>query len=232
MKTRIESFLQYVPFSSGAIGILRRFRKMPPPRSDPLLLKRCIDIVVSAFALLLLSPILIAIAFAVWLDSGVPILFRHRRVGRGFRQFDVLKFRTMRVQVGGPAITVAGDARITRVGKLLRATKLDELPQFWNVLIGEMSLVGPRPEVPEYVDMFHDRYQRILNVRPGITDIASIRFRNEEKLLAKGAEPLHEYVQNVLPLKLDLADEYVRTRSLRLDCLILFRTLLVILRAA
>lgn len=197
-----------------------------------MLLKRCIDIAASALTLLVLSPILVGIAFAVWLDSGSPILFRHRRVGRGFRQFDILKFRTMRVQAGGPAITVAGDARITRVGKFLRATKLDELPQFWNVLIGEMSLVGPRPEVPEYVNMFHDRYQRILEVRPGITDIASIRFRNEEKLLAEGAEPLREYVQKVLPMKLDLADEYVRTRSLRLDCVILFQTLLVILRAA
>jgi lipopolysaccharide/colanic/teichoic acid biosynthesis glycosyltransferase len=197
-----------------------------------MLLKRCIDIVLSMLALLLMSPIFIVVAIAVWVDSGRPVLFRHRRVGLGFRQFDILKFRTMKVRMGGPAITVAGDARITRVGKLLRATKLDELPQFWNVLIGDMSLVGPRPEAPEYVDMFHGRYQRILKVRPGITDIASIRFRDEEKLLARGAEPLREYVQSVLPLKLDLADEYIRTRSLRLDFLILFKTLLAILRTA
>lgn len=197
-----------------------------------MLLKRCIDVVGSAFALLLIGPILVAVAFAVWLDSGRPILFRHRRVGRGFRKFDVLKFRTMQVQASGPAITVGGDARITRVGSFLRATKLDELPQFWNVLIGDMSLVGPRPEVSEYVDMFHDRYRRILTVRPGITDIASIRYCNEEKLLAKGPEPLREYIQSVLPLKLDLADEYLRTRSLRLDCVILFKTLLAIRRAA
>lgn len=197
-----------------------------------MLLKRCIDVVGSALALLLMSPILVAVAFAVWLDSGSPVLFRHRRVGRGFRKFDVLKFRTMEVQAGGPAITVAGDGRITRVGRFLRIAKLDELPQFWNVLIGDMSLVGPRPEVQEYVEVFQERYQRILTVRPGITDIASIRFRNEEKLLARGSEPLREYIQNVLPLKLDLADEYLRTRSLRLDCLILFKTLLVILRTA
>lgn len=195
-----------------------------------MLLKRCIDIVLSMLALLVMSPIFIIAAFAVWADSGRPVLFRHRRVGLGFRPFDILKFRTMKVQAGGPAITVAGDARITRVGKLLRATKLDELPQFWNVLIGDMSLVGPRPEAPEYVDMFQGRYQRILKVRPGITDIASIRFRDEEKLLANGPEPLREYVQSILPLKLDLADEYIRTRSLRLDCLILFKTLLAILR--
>jgi lipopolysaccharide/colanic/teichoic acid biosynthesis glycosyltransferase len=194
-----------------------------------MLLKRCIDIVVSAFALLLLSPTLIAVAVLLWLDSGRPVLFRQRRVGLGFRQFDILKFRTMRVQAGGPAITVAGDARITRVGRFLRAAKLDEMPQFWNVLIGDMSLVGPRPEVPEYVEMFHDRYRHILTVRPGITDIASVRFRNEENLLAKGPEPLSEYVQRILPLKLDLADEYIRARSLQLDCLILLKTLLVTL---
>lgn len=201
---------------------------MPRLRSKPVLLKRCIDIGVSAFGLVLLSPVLIVAGIAVWLDSGSPVLFRHRRVGLYFRHFDILKFRTMRVQVGGPEVTVAGDSRITRVGKFLRATKIDELPQLWNVLVGDMSLVGPRPEVPKYVNVFHDRYQRILKVRPGITDIASIRFRNEEKLLANGAEPLLEYVQNVLPLKLDLADEYIETRSLRLDCLILFRTLLAI----
>ena len=195
-------------------------------------LKRCIDVIGSAFALLLLSPILIPAALAVWLDSGRPILFRHRRVGLEFRKFDVLKFRTMRVETSGPAITVAGDTRITRVGRFLRATKLDELPQFWNVLVGDMSLVGPRPEVPEYVEMFRDRYQRILTVRPGITDIASIRFRDEEKLLAGAAEPLREYKQSVLPLKLDLADEYLSTRSLRLDCLILLKTFLAVFRTA
>lgn len=197
-----------------------------------MLLKRCMDLAGSAFALLLLSPVFIAVAIALCLDSGRPLLFRQRRVGVGFRQFDILKFRTMHVQAGGPAITVAGDARITQVGRFLRAAKLDELPQFWNVLIGDMSLVGPRPEVPEYVEMFHDRYLRILTVRPGITDIASLRFRNEENLLAKCPEPLREYVQRVLPLKLDLADEYLSKRSLRFDCLILFKTLLVVLRTA
>jgi len=162
----------------------------------------------------------------------MPVLFRHRRVGLGFRQFEILKFRTMRIQASGPAVTVAGDSRITRVGKFLRATKLDELPQFWNVLIGDMSLVGPRPEVEEYVYLFRDRYRNILKIRPGITDIASIRYRNEESLLAKGADPLREYTQSILPMKLDLAEEYIRTRSLRLDCLILLKTFLAILRTA
>jgi lipopolysaccharide/colanic/teichoic acid biosynthesis glycosyltransferase len=197
-----------------------------------MLLKRCIDVVVSALALSLLLPAVIVIAFAVWFDSGSPILFRQRRIGIGFRQFDILKFRTMQVRTTGPAVTVAGDTRITRIGRLLRAAKLDELPQFWNVLVGDMSLVGPRPEVPQYVDMFRERYQRILTVRPGITDFASIRFRNEEKILASGPDPVHEYIKSVLPMKLDLAEEYLRKRSLRLDVSILFKTLLVILRTA
>ena len=144
--------------------------------------KRGIDIVGSSLALLASVPLLLAIAAAVAIDSGPPVLYRQPRVGRGFRQFHLLKFRSMVVGEGGTRITVSGDSRVTRVGRFLRATKLDELPQFWNVLSGDMSLVGPRPELPEYVEMFRTRYQRILNIRPGITDIASIRFRNEEKL--------------------------------------------------
>lgn len=197
-----------------------------------MLLKRCIDVVVSALALLLLAPAIVVIAFAVWVSSGRPILFRQRRVGIRFREFEILKFRTMQVQTGGPQVTVAGDARITRIGRLLRAAKLDELPQLWNVFVGDMSLVGPRPEVPKYVNMFRERYQRILTVRPGITDFASIRFRNEEKILANGSDPVNEYIKSVLPMKLDLADEYLKERSLRLDCSILFKTVLVILRTA
>jgi lipopolysaccharide/colanic/teichoic acid biosynthesis glycosyltransferase len=126
--------------------------------------------------------------------------------------------------LGGPLITVQGDSRITRVGRILRKTKIDELPQPWNVLRGDMSLVGPRPEIPEYVEQFKARYERILAIRPGITDLASIRFRNEEELLAASREPLREYVERVLPLKLDLADEYIRTASFSSDLSILLRT--------
>lgn len=197
-----------------------------------MLLKRAIDIVASVVTLLVSLPLLLAIATAVAIDSGFPVLYRHGRVGRGFHQFYLLKFRSMVASERGPQITVSGDSRVTRVGRFLRATKLDELPQFWNVLIGDMSLVGPRPEVPEYVEMFRTRYQHILNVRPGITDIASIRFRDEEKLLAQSPEPLREYVERVLPVKLDLADEYLLKRSLRLDLVILVKTLLVVLRTA
>jgi lipopolysaccharide/colanic/teichoic acid biosynthesis glycosyltransferase len=150
-------------------------------------------------------------------------------VGRGFVRFRILKFRTMR-GTGGPSITVAGDARVTRVGKFLRLAKLDEIPQFWNVLRGDMSIVGPRPEIPQYVELFKDRYREILEVRPGITDPASIRFRNEEEVLSRSPDPLEEYTERVLPAKLDMAEEYVRTRSIAGDILIMLRTASSIVR--
>lgn len=194
------------------------------------LFKRFTDIVLSAFALITLSPLLLLLALGVALDSGFPIFFSQVRVGRGFRRFHLWKFRTMRTRASGPSITVAGDQRITRVGKILRAAKLDELPQFWNVLRGDMSLVGPRPEVPEYVEQFRTRYERVLAIRPGITDLASIRFRNEEDILAASSEPLREYVERILPLKLDLADEYLRTASVSGDLAILFQTVVAMVR--
>lgn len=192
-----------------------------------MLLKRCVDIALSSLVLVLLSPILITAAVAVWLDTGSPVLFRQERVGLRFRRFHILKFRSMRV-ASGPPVTVAGDDRITRVGKFLRLMKLDELPQFWNVLRGDMSLVGPRPEVPEYVDLFRERYRTVLTVRPGITDLAAIHFRNEEEILSRSAEPLREYAESILPAKLDLAEEYVSTHTTAGDIFILFRTAVAI----
>jgi len=150
-------------------------------------------------------------------------------MGLGFRRFHILKFRTMRV-AGGPSVTVAGDNRVTRIGRILRATKLDELPQLWNVLRGDMSLVGPRPEVPEYVDLYRERYRKVLKVRPGITDLASIRFRNEEELLSRSGDPLKEYAERILPAKLDFAEEYVSTHTLFGDISILFRTATAIIK--
>jgi len=193
------------------------------------LLKRCVDIALSSLAVILLSPVLAGVALAVWLDSGSPVLFRQERVGLGFRRFHILKFRTMLV-ADGPLVTVAGDHRITRVGKLLRLAKLDELPQLWNVLRGEMSLVGPRPEVPKYVELFRERYRTVLTVRPGITDLASVHFRNEEEALSRSAEPLREYTERILPAKLCLAEEYVRTRSVAGDFFIPFWTAAAIVR--
>ena len=195
-------------------------------------LKRAIDLAASAAVLALFAPLFALIALAVWLDSGLPVFYTQLRVGRNFRRFRIWKFRTMHANGSVPPITVAEDRRVTSLGKFLRATKLDELPQFWNVLRADMSLVGPRPELPEYVELFRHRYQRILTVRPGITDLASIRFRNEEALLAGASDPLEEYVSRTLPAKLDLAEEYLRKRSLRLDLSILLQTLVVTLRVA
>lgn len=193
------------------------------------LTKRCTDIALSLLVLVLTSPIAVAVALAVWLDSGSPIIFRQERVGLRFRRFHILKFRTMGV-ASGPSVTIGGDARITRVGRFLRFTKLDEVPQLYNVLRGDMSLVGPRPEVPEYVELFKERYRKVLTVRPGITDLASIRFRDEEEILSRSVEPLREYAERILPAKLDLAEEYISTHTVVGDIFILFRTAAAIVR--
>ena len=137
----------------------------------------------------ILAPVFAAIAVAVLLDSGLPVLYSQERVGQGFRRFRIWKFRSMRRNNSGHRITARGDSRITRVGKFLRATKLDELPQFWNVFVGDMSLVGPRPEVFEYVEMYRERYRGILTVRPGITDLATMKFRDEENVLGTASGP-------------------------------------------
>ena len=190
-----------------------------------MLLKRLFDIVVSAGALLLLLPFIAILALAILIDSGPPVFFTQDRVGRHFRCFRLWKFRTMSSGAAGPPITLAGDARITRAGRFLRASKLDELPQLWNVLRGDMSLVGPRPELPRYVEMFRERYLPLLEFRPGLTDTASIRYRDEERVLAAAADPLAEYASRVLPDKIALAEEYARTRSFALDLGILLRTM-------
>jgi lipopolysaccharide/colanic/teichoic acid biosynthesis glycosyltransferase len=192
------------------------------------MLKRVCDIVVSATLLLLLAPLLLAVALAVKLTSRGPAIFKHKRVGRSFRPFFVYKFRSMRQdapQRGGP-ITFGDDPRITPIGMLLRKSKIDELPQLFNVLVGDMSLVGPRPEVHRYVEMFADDYAEILSVRPGITDLASIKFRNEQAILGRATDPSLEYAKVVLPEKIRLAREYVRRQSLWLDLTIIVGTVL------
>jgi lipopolysaccharide/colanic/teichoic acid biosynthesis glycosyltransferase len=196
------------------------------PRSSGLL-KRAFDLLLSAVILVLMSPVMAIAVLSILLESGRPVFFSQVRVGRQFRKFRILKFRTMVVRNDGPSVTVAGDRRITKIGAILRKSKLDELPQFWNVIRGDMSIVGPRPEVPEYVDLFRQRYQRILSVRPGITDFASIYYRNEEELLSRSNNPLTEYRNRVLPAKLDLADKYIRERSAWRDLRIIALTALV-----
>ena len=189
-------------------------------------LKRLFDVAASAAGLLLLAPLLLAIALWIRLDSPGPVWFRQERVGRAGRLFRIHKFRTMRVTDGtGPLVTASHDARITRVGRWLRRTKLDELPQLIDVLNGDMSLVGPRPEVPRYMALYAEPVRRqILSLRPGITDRAAIEFRDEERLLAAAADPVRAYVEQVMPIKQRYYLDYVAQRSLGGDLRILWDT--------
>lgn len=192
--------------------------------------KRAFDLAVSSLALLAVAPLLLVLAILVKLSSPGPVLFRQERVGRNFRRFRINKFRTMVVDAPhrGGQITVGEDPRVTRVGRFLRKTKLDELPQLFNVLLGEMSFVGPRPEVPKYVEMFRSDYEEVLRVRPGITDLASLKYRDESTLLGQAPDPEQMYVGQVLPDKIALAKEYIRQASLRYDLWIIFRTVAVV----
>jgi lipopolysaccharide/colanic/teichoic acid biosynthesis glycosyltransferase len=189
--------------------------------------KRLFDVTMAASGLLLIAPLLAVVSVLIRLDSSGPVIFRQTRVGRGFRPFTIFKFRTMTSgagKLGGP-LTAAGDPRITRVGRWLRATKIDELPQLINVLRGDMSLVGPRPELPEYVDIFRDGFALLHRVRPGITDPASLRYRNESALLAAAPDPELEYRLRILPDKLRLSAEYAEHSTVRTDIALIFQTL-------
>jgi lipopolysaccharide/colanic/teichoic acid biosynthesis glycosyltransferase len=191
------------------------------------MIKRAFDLLAAASGLLVLAPLLLLIAIAVKLDSPGPVLFRQERVGRNGRIFRIRKFRTMvrdAPRLGG-AITVGCDPRITRVGHSLRRYKLDELPQLIDVLLGDMSLVGPRPEVPKYVALYPPGIrERVLSVRPGLTDNATLAYIDENAQLAGAADPEREYVEKILPEKLRLYVEYVDNRSLALDLSIIGRT--------
>lgn len=193
-------------------------------------LKRMVDLLGSLMALVLFSPLFVAIAVWIKSDSAGPVFFKGERMGRHGRPFNIWKFRTMYQGAGEmeAGLTVAGDQRITNAGKYLRRSKLDELPQLVNVMRGEMSLVGPRPEVRKYVKMFPDDFNSILRVRPGITDLASIKFRSESELLARYENSEDEYVKNILPEKIRLAHEYIAGRTLTKDLLIILKTLLSI----
>ena len=187
--------------------------------------KRAFDIAASLVGLIVLSPVLAAISIAILIDSGRPVLFSQDRVGLRGRLFRIHKFRTMR-PVAGPKITAGGDPRITRVGAVLRRTKLDELPQLWDVLRGAMSFVGPRPEVPGMFAHYPAKArQRITSVRPGITDLATLEFRDEEAVLAGAADPEKTYLEEVVPKKIALYLDYLDRRSFGLDLAIIGRTI-------
>ncbi len=195
-------------------------------------MRRTVDFLAALLALLVLAPVLGVIALAVWIGDGSPILFRQERVGRGARLFPILKFRTMRTDASGGSITVAGDRRITRVGRWLRKFKLDELPQFFNVLRGDMSLIGPRPEVPDYVDLSNPVWRDVLTERPGITDLATLAYRDEEHLLVSAEDSDSYYRSVVLPAKLNLNLRYGRTRCVAADVKLLWLTMHYSLRPA
>ncbi|HNY32745.1 MAG TPA: sugar transferase [Fibrobacteria bacterium] len=190
-------------------------------------LKRAFDVVGSAIGLLSVSFLLLAVAVWVKLDSKGPVLFRQVRVGKDGKLFRIFKFRTMVVDAErlGMQITVGGrDPRVTRAGYHLRRLKLDELPQLVNVLVGDMSFVGPRPEVPRYVELYSARQREVLSVRPGITDPASIAFRNENDLLALEADPERAYIENIMPKKLELNLEYLGKATILSDLVLIWRT--------
>lgn len=197
-------------------------------------LKRGFDIVAAAAALLVAAPLLVSAALAIWLDDAGPVFYRQTRIGRGGRPFRIWKLRTMR-EDGCPdatRLTVAGDPRITRAGRWLRRVHLDELPQLLNVLVGDMSLVGPRPEVPRFVEQYTAAQRRVLGFLPGITDPASLRFRDEGRLLAGLAEPEGVYVRDILPAKVALQIAYAERATLWSDLGVLARTCVVAVRAA
>lgn len=195
--------------------------------------KRIFDIAASLAGLAALLPLLAIIALAIRLESAGPAFFLQERVGRHGRRFRVVKLRTMRLPQPGEIrqITVGADPRITRLGHFLRKTKLDELPQLLNVLKGDMSLVGPRPEVPAYIERYTPAQQTvILSVRPGITDFAAIEFCDEAEVLARAADPEAAYVEEVMPKKFELYARYVEEQSLLLDLNLILRTLAKIIR--
>lgn len=200
--------------------------------ADTLMLKRVVDLALAAAGLAVTSPLLLVLAIALRVLEGRPVLFRQARVGRAGRDFKILKFRTMKGLDAAEAgsFEPGSTSRVSRLGALLRRTKLDELPQLWNVIRGEMSLVGPRPEVRRWIEAYPQRWDRVLSVRPGITDPASIEFRNEEQLLAASSDAERMYREKILPRKLDLYERYVQERSLSGDVGILLRTVCSVVR--
>jgi len=191
------------------------------------LAKRLFDIFWATFGLILLWPVFLAVALLCKLEDRGPVFFRQERIGWKGRPFQIWKFRTMVVDAErlGPSITVGGDPRITRIGRWLRQSKLDELPQLINVLLGEMSLVGPRPEVPFYVGMYSEEQRRVLDLRPGITDLASIKFRRESDLLATAEDPGRSYLEEIMPEKIQINLRYATQAGLLQDFKVILMTL-------
>ncbi len=190
-------------------------------------MKRLFDIFFSSIGLVLLLPLFLVVAILIKVDSKGSVFFHQERIGRDFRPFRIYKFRTMAMDAenNGPQITVGGDKRITNIGKMLRRYKIDELPQLINVLKGEMSFVGPRPEVREYVELFKTDYEHLLQIRPGITDSASIKYSKEESVLSMSKNWKADYVKKILPEKIKLSLHYVDNHNLLTDLNFIFKTI-------
>jgi len=190
------------------------------------ILKRIFDFILSLCGLMILSPLFLLIAIWIKIDSPGPVFFRQERVGYLGRLFRMHKFRTMFADASGILLTIGDDPRVTRCGRFLRRFKLDELPQLIDVLQGDMSLVGPRPEVPRYMAQYPEDIRKlVLSVPPGITDIAAIKFKNENELLNNAKDPEKDYIEKILPLKIKYYQEYIATRSFALDLKLIFRTI-------
>jgi lipopolysaccharide/colanic/teichoic acid biosynthesis glycosyltransferase len=194
------------------------------PVSGGIVVKRFVDVSVSAVLLLIALPVLLLAALSILFTSPGPVLFRQTRMGRGFQPFEILKLRTMAHAEAGLAYTLGPDPRITPVGQLLRRSKLDELPQLWNVLRGDMSLVGPRPVLPELTHEFREHYAFLLRARPGLTDPASLKYHRETLLLAQAPDPMHFFKTVITPDKLRISFEYMAQANLWTDTVTLFMT--------
>ena len=193
---------------------------------------RFCDILLSCIGLIILSPLFVIVALWIVIDNPGPVFYRQQRVGKDGKDFGLLKFRSMRVGADKSSLITIGehDSRVTRAGYYIRKYKLDELPQLWNVLVGDMSLVGPRPEVRKYVDMYTDEQRLVLSVRPGITDYASIEYIDENRLLAQAEDPDRTYIEEIMPAKIALNMRYIEHQTLGEYLKIIFLTFAKIIR--
>ena len=211
-------------------GARQPYRIVTPPSAATMACKRAFDILCSFLGLAVLSPVLLVVSVLVAVTSPGGVFFRQERIGKDGRPFRIFKFRSMRKDNAGLKITTGNDSRITPVGRFLRKSKIDELPQLINVLVGDMSFVGPRPEVADYVNLYTPYQRRVLLVRPGITGLASIRFRNENDLLTASDDPNHTYVEQIMPRKIDLDLEYIPHASVFYDIKLIFQTFAVVIK--
>ena len=211
-------------------GARQPYRIVTPPSAATMACKRAFDILCSFLGLTVLSPVLLVVSVLVAVTSPGGVFFRQERIGKDGRPFRIFKFRSMRKDNAGLKITTGNDSRITPVGRFLRKSKIDELPQLINVLVGDMSFVGPRPEVADYVNLYTPYQRQVLQVRPGITGLASIRFRNENDLLTASDDPNRTYIEQIMPKKIELDLEYIPHASVFYDIKLIIQTFAVVIK--